>query len=243
MENEVLRLNQALSRLGLCSRRKADKLIESGQILINGKLASEFNIKVNIKFDKITISNEVLKAQRCSYIVVNKPKGIVTTRSDENNRMTIIDILPVNLRHLKPIGRLDKNSSGLILLTDDGYFANKITHPSNHIPKTYYVRVQGHLTSKSARQLATGIELDDCLTAPAQVHLISANKDYSEFEIVLTEGRNRQIRRMCEKIGHRIKILSRISIGGLQLNGLREGQFRFLNKQELNHLKGLKYDV
>ncbi len=239
MKNEFLRLNQAISRLGYCSRRKADELIESGKVLVNNQPISEFNYKVDVQVDKIKVNNQVLEIKPCTYLLFNKPKDIITTCQDDSQRKTIIDILPLEFKHLKPVGRLDRKTTGLIILTDDGYFANAITHPSRHIAKKYYVKVSGCLNHKKIQNLACGIQLEEGITSPAQVKLLSASKDFSTFEIEIFEGKNRQIRRMCEIIGHEVKALMRIGIGNLKLNSLKEGQYRFLSKSEINSLKGL----
>lgn len=238
LPSDLLRLNQAISRLGYCSRRKADELILAGQVMVNDKKVLEFNTKVNVRTDKISINKNILESKPCTYILMNKPKDVITTCHDEKNRKSIVDLLPNDLKNLKPVGRLDRNSVGLIILTDDGYLANLITHPSRHIPKTYWVKINGHIKANELKALANGIELSDGLTSPAQVGLIEYSKLYSVIEITLTEGKNRQIRRMFEALGYDVKSLNRIRIGNLTIKNLKPGQFRYLTKSEINELVG-----
>jgi 23S rRNA pseudouridine2605 synthase len=168
---------------------------------------------------------------------MNKPAGVITSVKDTHHRKTVIDILPAKLKHLRPVGRLDMHSTGLLLLTNDGDLANKLIHPSSHIPKTYLVRIKGKLTAKDIKQIETGIMLDDGITLPCQLRNASSNKLYTKFILTIYEGRNRQIRRMLSALGYRVIELTRLSLGKLQLGQLESGVWRYLTDSEIESLK------
>lgn len=231
-----MRLNQAIAQTGFCSRRKADDLIAAGRVRVNGAACSDFSRDIDPDRDTLEVDGKLLSFNKHVYIAMYKPPGVVTTTSDEQRRQTVIDLLPKNLRHLKPVGRLDMYSEGLLLLTNDGDFALKMTHPRHHLPKLYEVRVRGDVRSEHIRQLQEGIPLEDGPTAPAKVRIADRNKTYTDVEITLTEGRNRQIRRMFAYLGYPIVRLVRLAIGGLQLGHVTPGSWRYLTSQEVDNL-------
>lgn len=231
-----MRLNQALAKTGICSRRQADELIAQGRVSINGSIVRDFSSQIDPDRDSLCLDGKMLVFKRNIYVMLNKPKGIVSTRSDESDRQTVLDLLPPSLRHLRPVGRLDMYSEGLLLLTNDGHLAQKVTHPIHHMSKTYLVEVEGEVSDRELKQLSSGISLEDGITQPAKVRLVGRNKTYSEFEIVLKEGRNRQIRRMCDHLGYRVTRLQRLSIGRLQLGDMSIGTWRYLTDVEVRLL-------
>lgn len=233
---ERLRLNQAIAKTGLCSRRNADELIAAGRVYVNGVKSKDFNRLVDPAVDELTVDGKPIAVKKYVYIAMNKPAGVVTTTSDERSRQTVIDLLPDSLRHVKPVGRLDMYSEGLLLLTNDGDFTQRLVHPSQHMPKVYWVKVKGQLQNSDLIALQSGIPLEDGFTLPAGVRLVERNKTYTEIEITLIEGRNRQIRRMIDYLGYRVLRLVRLAIGGLQLGQIAPGTWRYLTSQEVSEL-------
>jgi len=231
------RLNRAIAATGICSRRRADDLIAAGRVSVNGKSVSDFNFLVDPALDRLEVDGKDLFVRDFEYIIVYKPRGIVTTCEDEKGRENILSVLPLDLRHLKPVGRLDMDSEGLLLLTNDGDFAQRMAHPSHHVYKHYEVTVSGELNSSVVAHLRDGILLDDGKTLPAKVRLIKATKEKSLVEIGIREGRNRQIRRMCAKVGYPVTRLVRVAIGGLQLRQMEPGEWRHLTPEEVDELR------
>lgn len=218
------------------SRRKADLLIEEGRVRVNGLPTTDFSLLVNIERDEIEIDGELISAHSFDYVVMHKPKSIVTTCDDERGRKTVLDLLPRNLRHLKPVGRLDSDSEGLLILTNDGNLTKTLTHPSHEIAKIYVVTVKGQMRGEHFQALSQGVQLSEGVTRAAKVRKISANSGNSMFEIAIKEGRNRQIRRMCAKLGFEVQRLVRVAIGGLQLGQLPSGKWRRLTDNEISLL-------
>lgn len=233
----TFRLNRAIAATGFCSRRRADELIASGKVMVNGKTVTDFNHAVDLDSDNLVIEGKQLRAKKLEYIMLYKPSGVVTTCSDERGRESIVELLPNNLSHLKPVGRLDMDSEGLIILTNDGDLSQALAHPSKHVFKRYEAFVEGKISDAALRQMAKGMRLDDGLTLPAETALINRNEDESIFEIAIREGRNRQIRRMCAKLGYPITRLVRVAIGGLQLGEMEPGEWRHLTVREIKALK------
>lgn len=235
-KDDRLRLNQAIAKTGFCSRRAADELIAQGRVKLNGKVVKEFGTPVSSR-DKLSIDNKPIAVKKFTYVAMYKPFGIVTTCQDEQDRQTILDLLPANLSHLRPVGRLDLASEGLIVLTNDGELTQKLTHPSMHTDKCYVVTVNGLMQSQDFKLMASGIELDDGRTKKAKVRQLSkkqGNSPTTTFELVISEGRNRQIRRMCEKLGYSVIRLVRTGIGALQLGKMTPGTWRYLTVEEIN---------
>lgn len=233
---DLLRLNQAISKTGFASRRQADELIASGKVKVNGKICTDFATTINPRKDKLVVMGKELRLEPYTYIAMYKPRGIVTTCADESGRRSIIDCLPLQLRHLRPVGRLDKESEGLIILTNDGALTQRLTHPSHHVYKHYQVSVEGFVKEKELQQLADGIELEDGITQPAEVTLLDRNKELTIVGISIKEGRNRQLRRMFAQLGYPVKRLVRVGIGALQLGKMKAGSWRQLSAIELRQL-------
>jgi 23S rRNA pseudouridine2605 synthase len=231
-----MRLNQAISRTGYCSRRNADELIAAGKVKVNGKVVLDFSCQIDPDMDDLVVEGKKLQFSHLIYVAMNKPPGVVTTMSDESGRETVVDLLPGKLKSLKPVGRLDMYSEGLLILTNDGHFAQQLTHPSAHLHKTYEIEVRGTISDKHLQMMASGVELEDGWTLPAKVKLISRNKTYSEFEISIREGRNRQIRRMCSLLGYSVVRLRRLGIGMLRLGLIPTGSWRYLTDAEVRLL-------
>ncbi len=235
------RLNKYLASTGVASRRGADKLIADGKVKVNGKVVIELGTTINEKNDTVTVDDVIVKKETdLKYIMFYKPKGCITTVSDEKGRKTIYDYLEeLNIPHLIPVGRLDYDTEGLLLMTNDGDLAYKLTHPSYEVPKTYVVKVRGEMPEHKLAQLRKGVVIDGEKTKRARVKLIEFKDDISKLQITITEGKNRQIRKMIEAVEKEVIFLKRIAIGDLRLGGLARGGYRFLNDFEVEYLKRL----
>ena len=233
-----MRINKYLSESGVCSRRAADKLIEDGEVKINGKSAKRGDDVTDD--DLVTVGGEVVSAvKKYDYYAMNKPKGYVCTVKDDKGRKTVMDLLPPGIQRVVPVGRLDYDTEGLLLFTNDGELTNKLTHPKNGVYKTYLVKVESYIPDEALKTLSRGVELDGKYTNPCKVKLIERNKLGTKLHVSINEGRNRQVRRMFEAIGFDIDFLKRISIGELTVSGLDRGDVRKLNKREIEYLKSL----
>ncbi len=245
MKNSKVRLNKYIAACGYCSRRKADEYIEAGKVRVNGEIVSELGFMVSTK-DKITIENKIIKPETLTYIRYYKPAGYITTMDDEKGRKTIYDILPEEVQNLKPVGRLDKDSTGLLILTNDGDFINDLAHPSIKVPKVYRVTAQGKLNLNDIEIMAKGIEIEKDKIAYADSRIIDFEGRNTVLEIVLYQGLNRQIRKMLDYIGHPVISLKRLSMGPIDLQGLKKGQFKYLKPKQIqqvkNYLKKLSKD-
>lgn len=243
MKNEKLRLNKYIALTGYCSRRKADELIEAGMVCVNGKKVTELGFSVTVK-DKVTVQNQLIKPQTLTYIRYYKPAGYITTMEDEKGRKTIYDLLPDEVQHLKPVGRLDKESTGLLILTNDGDFINELTHPAVKVPKVYRVVAQGKLNLNDLTIMEKGIEIEAGQIAYALSRIVEFEDKNTVLEMVLYQGLNRQIRKMLDYLGHPVISLKRISMGPVDLEGLKRGQFKYLKPKQIqeikNYLKKLK---
>lgn len=227
-----------MARAGVASRRRCEEMIAAGLVRVNGRVVSEPGTKVDPGRDRIEVAGERINfSGRKYYLALYKPRGYVTTMKDEKGRKTVADLLSGIEERVYPVGRLDYDSEGLLLLTNDGELAFALTHPKHRIPKTYRVRVSGRPATSGLKLMAGGMALEDGPTAPAGVLLVSENEGNALLEITISEGRNRQIRRMCEKIGHPVLRLVRVRIDRLNLDGLRPGQFRHLTAGEVARLK------
>lgn len=231
-----VRLNKYIASSGLCSRRKADELIESGVVKVNGKVVTELGFSVSTK-DKVTVNNQPLAQKKFVYIKYYKPAGYITTMNDEKGRKTIYDILPPEVKDLKPVGRLDKDSTGLLILTNDGDFINKMTHPSLKLPKVYRVCAQGKMNMQHLLQLAKGIEIEPGKIAYADSSIVEYDGKNTVLQVVLYQGMNRQIRKMLDSIGYPVISLKRISHGTINIQGLKKGQFKYLKPREVEDLQ------
>lgn len=233
------RLQKYMASCGIASRRKCEEYIISGQVKVNGKIANELGIKVNPSIDIVEFDNKIIAPEKTKvYIMLNKPTGYITSLKDEKGRLTILDLVKVPER-IYPIGRLDYDSSGLILMTNDGDIYNKIIHPRVEITKKYMAIVEGEFSEQELEKFKTGIDISGYITAPAEIKVIKYSNHKSTIEIGIHEGKNRQIRRMCEAVNHNVLELERISIGELRLANLMEGEWRNLTNQELMYLKNL----
>ncbi len=234
-----MRINKFLAERGIASRRQADKMIEAYRVTINGSLAS---LGDNVEEgDEVAVDGRVLSFEdvQLEYYIMNKPKGFVCTVSDDRGRKTVMDLLPDGIGRVFPVGRLDYATEGLLLFTNDGDLAFRLTHPTTEIPKTYMARIEGTLTEKDLNPIRSGVELDGVLTKKCKAHIVETNKAYTKVHVTITEGRNRQVRRMFEAIGKNVEFLKRVSIGQLKLKGLDRGQLRPLTETEIAYLKGL----
>ncbi len=234
------RLQKFLARAGVASRRSAEKLITEGKIRVNGVIIKELGTKVDPFKDKISYNGKMVKLERKKvYYMLNKPKGYISTVKDDKGRKTVVDILSDVEERIFPIGRLDYNTEGLLLLTNDGDFMNKLLHPKYEIGKTYVAKIDGIINLDDLHKLADGVKLEDGKTAPADVYLDSINKTLKEsrVEITIYEGKNRQVRRMFKALGYEVKALKRIAFAGLTLNKLKRGEYRRLTENELLRLR------
>lgn len=236
------RIQKILAQMGITSRRKAEELIIEGRVTVNGKTAV-LGMKADLAKDHIKVDGRLLtRPEPKIYLMFNKPTGVVTSLFDPEGRPTVKDFLKGIKYRVFPVGRLDYNSEGLLLITNDGDFAYSILHPSKKIPKTYAVKVKGIIDDITMDNLRKGIKLEDGLTAPAKVRRIRQSDSNSWVEITIYEGRKRQIRRMFEKVGHPVIRLKRIAIDGIRIGDLKPGEIRRLTQEEVNILKGQKTD-
>ncbi len=236
MADSLVRLQKFLAESGVASRRKSEELISEGKVKVNGKVAS-IGDKINPKKDTVTVSGKkIVKRKEFTYILLHKPRGFITTMSDEMDRKCVAELIKDVPVRVYPVGRLDRESEGMLLFTNDGEFANAMTHPTKHVPKTYRVTVRPGITDEQITQLTTGIIIDDRKTAPAQVRVVNKEEGRVVLEIILYEGRNRQIRRMCEAVGLEVARLKRTAIGSIKLGMLKQGAWRELNEDEVRKL-------
>lgn len=237
MELKEERLQKVLAAAGIASRRECEKIILAGRVTVNGKVVTELGTKVNQK-SFILVDGKGLKPTQKKYVMLYKPRGVVTTMHDPQGRKTVAELLSAYGERLFPVGRLDYNTEGLLLLTNDGELTQRLTHPSHEINKIYNVVVPGKVPDEKLDVLRLGVPLEDGLTAPAIVDLVDYDKvkNLTEFNITIHEGRNRQVRRMCDFIGFPVRRLRRTQIANLRLTGLKRGQSRELFADELTEL-------
>ncbi len=231
-----MRINKYIASSCNSSRRKADELIRAGKVKVNGKVLTEMGYDVQ-EGDKIHVNGKMIKyMEKKVYFLMNKPLGVVTSAKDDKGRVTVIDLMPDVDERVFPVGRLDYNTSGLLLLTNDGDLANQIMHPKNHVEKTYRVRVAGEIPKSKIAILRKGVELGDFVTAKAKVDVVTWNRHSMVLDVTIHEGKNRQVRRMFSAIGYPVQELCRTSIGNIKLGHLKPGQYRKLSKGELEYL-------
>lgn len=234
-----MRINKYIASSGIASRRRADELIAEGKVKVNGRILTEpgYDVKDG---DEVTVGDVTAELHKKDvYILLNKPVGYVTTTSDKEGRPTVMDLVTDVEKRLFPVGRLDYNTSGLIILTNDGDLANKLMHPSHEFEKTYRVRVSGIMSKAKTNRLAAGVDIGGFTTSPAEVKIIRHDKSSTVLEITIHEGKNRQVRRMCKAVGHPVQELTRIRLGKLVIGRLAEGGYRKLGPEEVKYLKGL----
>jgi len=235
---EEVRLQKFMADAGIASRRKCEEYILQGKVTVNGKVVKELGTKVMPNKDEVTFNgNKINIKQENVYILLNKPIGYVTTVEDQFNRDTILDLVKVKER-IVPVGRLDMYTSGAIILTNDGDFVYKVTHPKHEIEKTYNATVKGIVTEEEIKKIRNGIEIEDYITKEAKVKIlkIDKEKDISRIQITIHEGKNRQVRKMCEAIGKKVLALHRSKIGNIDVKDLKLGTWRYLKKEEVNRL-------
>lgn len=231
-----IRINRYLSMCGIASRRKADRLVLEGKVEVNGRVMRDLGTKIDPARSKVFVDGkQVVQVHDFVYLVMNKPKDTITTLSDERGRKTVMSLVRSKQR-VYPIGRLDRNTTGVLLLTNDGEFANRLMHPKYEIPKSYLVTLDEPLKSQDAERLRKGIELSDGMTAPADLFLVPGSKG-KEIGITIHEGRNRQVRRIFEALGYEVKKLDRVAYGPVTTEGLPRGKVRPLTHSELKKLR------
>jgi 23S rRNA pseudouridine2605 synthase len=233
------RLQKILAQAGIASRRKCEELILSGAVEVNGEKVTTLGVKADPAVDSIVVNGKPIKGEKKIYLMMNKMKGVITSAKDPQGRKTVTDFLPGIKERVYPVGRLDYDTEGLLLLTNDGEFANLLTHPKHHVPKTYHATVKGVPHGTALEQLQKGIKLEDGMTAPAEVeyHDVDTEKNEATITITIYEGRNRQVRRMFEAINHKVIRLRRVRFGELTLQTLGRGKYRHLTPKEIEELK------
>lgn len=233
---DVVRLNRFIANSGVCSRREADTLIQAGVVTVNGEVVTELGTKVNIHDDDIRFNGERLKGEEKVYLIMNKPKGYVTTASDPHAEKTVIDLLKGCSSRVYPVGRLDKNTTGVLLLTNDGEIAERLTHPSYDKKKIYQVSLDRELSEEDYHKILEGISLTDGDIKADELEFIDAN-DRRKIGIEIHSGKNRIVRRIFDSLGYNVKALDRVYFAGLTKKGLKKGEWRYLTEGEINILK------
>ncbi len=230
------RLNKYIASSGLCSRRKADELIESGVVNVNGKIVKELGFQVGSK-DKVFVNKVLIHPKKLEYYKFYKPAGYITTSEDEKGRKTIYDVIPKELQELKPVGRLDKDSTGLLIMTNDGELINQLTHPSVKVTKVYIVSVEGKVNVNDLDTMYKGIEIEKGKIAYADAQIIEISNSSTMLQVVLTQGLNRQIRKMFEYLGHPVISLKRIQHATISIEGLKRGQIKPIKPTQIKDLR------
>lgn len=234
-----MRINKFLENCGVGSRRYSDELIKQGKVKVNGKIAT-LGQEIDERKDSVVLEGKKLALKnKNAYYIMNKPKGYVCTVKDDLGRKTVMDLLPKNAGRVVPVGRLDYDSEGLLIFTDDGELVNRLTHPRNEIPKTYVLKVEGDVTDVMLNKIRNGVEIDGKLTKKCNISITDKTDKFTKLAITITEGRNRQVRKMFEAVGKEVVFLKRIKIGELKLSGLDRGSCRPLSKYEIDYLKNL----
>ncbi|TJX61447.1 rRNA pseudouridine synthase [Soehngenia saccharolytica] len=235
-----MRLQKYIAKAGICSRRKAEQMILDGRVSVNDTLITDMGYKVDISKDKVKVNNQLITLDNDKvYIALNKPSGVITSVKDEKNRKTVLNFTKDIKQRIYPVGRLDYDTSGLIILTNDGDIANKLMHPSKKVYKKYIAMVDGIPSELELDKLRNGIVIDNKKTAKARAYIIDKINEDAVVVIEIYEGRNHQVKKMCEKIGHPVKRLKRVSIGEIELGDLRPGEWRYLTEKELKFLNQL----
>ena len=232
-----MRINRFLAACGVAGRRTCDKLVAEGRVKVNGKIV-ELGYEVE-DGDRIEVDGKLVTLKKNEYYILHKPKGYLSTVTDDRGRKTVMDILGEGVGRVYPVGRLDYDSEGLLILTTDGDLAQHLTHPSNEVSKTYVAKVEGTLKESDLNPIRSGIEIDGRMTNKCRAHIIETNKEFTRVELTLKEGRNREIRKMFAAIGREVILLKRTKIGELTLRGLARGEFRKLTQAEVLYLKSL----
>jgi pseudouridine synthase len=233
-----IRLNKLLAQRGIASRRGADRMIHEGRISVNGQVVQELGSKIDDATDRVVVDGRAIKPGRTFvYILLNKPKGFLVTLRDPLGRATVRNLIPSLPEGVNPVGRLDKDTEGLLLLTNDGDLAFRLAHPRYEVPKIYSVCVQGEMTGKEVEKLERGVFLEGRKTAPAKVTILGSHTQRSVLRLEIHEGRKREVRKMLAAVGHEVIALKRVSFAGLKLENLPSGKWRFLKRDEVGKLK------
>jgi len=236
-EGNLIRLNRYIANAGICSRREADKLIVAGAVKVNGKVVTELGTKV-LRTDKITYGDQSLSREKLRYVLLNKPKGFITTTDDPQNRKTVMNLIAHACKErIYPVGRLDRNTTGLLLFTNDGEIAKKLSHPKYGIKKIYHVGLDHYVTMQDMKKILAGIELEDGTVKADAIEYVGDGKDKKEIGLELHTGQNRVVRRIFEKLGYKVVKLDRVSYACFTKKNLPRGEWRFLEEKEINLLK------
>lgn len=235
-----VRLQKYLAEAGIASRRKAEDLIQQGKVKVNQKIVTELGAKINPERDQVEFEGKIVKIEKEKvYILLNKPIGYVTTARDQFNRDSVLDLVKVKQR-IVPVGRLDMYTSGALILTNDGDFVYQVTHPKHEIEKTYTVTIKDMITKEEIEMLKKGVKIENYITRPAKVKILKTEeeKNQSRLEITIHEGKNRQVRKMCEAVGHKVLALHRSKIAGIGVKQLPLGKWRYLDEKEIEKIMG-----
>ena len=236
----MIRINKYIAQSGLCSRRKAEELIKNGQVEVNGKKVTDLATTLDEKKDVVAVNGQkIAPIEEKVYYMFNKPKGVVISLADDRDRKSVIDFLGDMERRIYPVGRLDYDSEGLLLLTNDGDMTYKLTHPKFEIPKTYIVKVEGEIKESELAVLRAGVVIDGERYGKCKAKLVKFEQGLSKIEMTIYEGKNREIRKMFDAIGKEVQFLKRTNFAGLRLGGLKRGEIRPLKDYEIDHLKRL----
>ncbi len=234
-----MRINKFMAECGVASRRACDEMILEGRVKVNGKKIDTPGLEINEFNDAVTLDGRrITLVSKKYYIMLHKPKGYVTTVKDDKGRKTVMELIKIRSR-LYPVGRLDYDTEGLLLLTNDGQLAYALTHPSHEVPKTYIAKIKGKISDTEVRQLRKGVEIDGKMTLPAVVKIIETDDEFSRVEVTIKEGRNHQIKKMFEVVGKEVVFLKRTAIGPLKLGGLGRGEYKNLTSKEIEILKAI----
>ena len=237
-----MRINKYIALCGVASRRKAEELILAGRVTVNDEVMTELSYKVDEENDIVKVDDKLIKEEnKLVYILLNKPEGYITTVKDQFDRPSVLDLVSDIKERVYPIGRLDYETSGLLLLTNDGDLTYKLTHPKHEVDKTYVARVKGKLTKEEIERFKTGLKIEDYTTAPAKLKVIKYDeqRDSSLLEIKIHEGKNRQVRKMCKAINHPVLRLRRSARGKIKIGDCEIGKYRYLTEDEIKYLKNL----
>jgi 23S rRNA pseudouridine2605 synthase len=239
------RLQKVLAEAGVASRRKCEELITAGRVQVNDEVVTTLGVKVDANADSIRVDGKPIRKQAKVYVIFNKPKGVITSAEDPEGRKTVTDFFRHMKERIYPIGRLDYDTEGLLLMTNDGEFAHLLTHPKHHVPRTYLATVKGVPHGSLLDKLREGIQLEDGMTSPAEVEYqnVIPEKNEAVIKITIYEGRNRQVRRMFEAIHHPVLKLKRVQFGPLLLSGLPRGKFRLMSPQEVKELREAALEI
>ncbi|MGM0597632.1 MAG: pseudouridine synthase [Myxococcota bacterium] len=231
-----MRLQKYIAKCGVASRRKSELIIKAGRVRINNKIVKKMGVKIDPYKDKVSVDNKRITPEKKVYLVFNKPPGVISTVSDPENRQTVMDFVPYLQQRVFPVGRLDYNSEGLLIMTNDGDLTNKLLHPSRKVEKVYKVKIKGRITHEDLKKIRQGVVIDDGTKAKADISVADILPKNTWLKLVIHEGRNRIIRRIMEALDYEIIQLMRIGFGSLKLKGLEKGKYRTLNYYEVENL-------